>query len=137
MKKAISLLSAMLLGISAVPAAVSAESIDSVVYEMGDVNHDGYVDALDACLTLRYFTISISTPNGISLDDPDCPQEILEKLQSPYFDHIKENGDINGDGIIDVTDATTILRIYTEKLGGDPNNKYDAGRYLIDNGYNV
>lgn len=115
MKKTVSFLSAILLGISAVPATVSAESTDSVVYEMGDVNHDGYVDAVDASLTLRYYTISVSTPNGIPLDDPDCPQEILEMLQSPYFEHINENGDINGDGKIDVTDATTILRIYTER----------------------
>lgn len=116
MKKAISLLSAMLLSLSTAPMIVSAEDSEPVVYEIGDVTHDGVVDAIDATLVLRYYTLSISAPGGISIDNPEFPLSLREELQSPCYEHIKENGDINGDGIIDGTDAVTILKIYTDRL---------------------
>ena len=116
MKKAISLLSAMLLSLSTAPMIVSAEDSEPVVYEIGDVTHDGIIDAIDATLVLRYYTLSISAPGGISVDDPDFPLDLRDELQSPRYEHIKENGDINGDGIIDGMDAVTILKIYTDRL---------------------
>ena len=116
MKKAISLLSAMLLSLSTAPMIVSAEDSEPVVYEIGDITHDGVVDAIDATLVLRYYTLSISAPGGISVDDPDFPLDLREELQSPRYKYIKENGDINGDGIIDGVDAANILKNYTDRL---------------------
>lgn len=108
MKKTISLLSAILLGLSTVPMTVSAEDSEPVIYEMGDVTHDGVIDAIDATLVLRYYTLRISY-------DP-ATGELPEEINSPCFDHINENADINGDGIIDGTDAITILKIYTDRI---------------------
>ncbi|MCM1007395.1 MAG: dockerin type I domain-containing protein [Ruminococcus flavefaciens] len=108
MKKTISLLSAILLGLSTVPMTVSAEDSEPVVYEIGDVTHDGVIDAIDATLVLRYYTLRISY-------DP-ATGELPEEINNPCFDHISENADINGDGIIDGIDAITILKIYTDRV---------------------
>ena len=107
-----SLLSAMLLGFSAIPMSISAEDSEPVVYEIGDVTHDGVVDAIDATLVLRYYTLSISTPMSISVDDSASTDE----LQSSRYEYIQENGDINGDGIIDGNDAVAILKVYTDSI---------------------
>lgn len=116
MKKAISLLSAMLLVLSASPMIVSAEDSEPVVYEIGDVTHDGIIDAIDATLVLNYYTLSISISCPDGTDDPDFASDLREELQSPRYEHINENGDINGDGVIDGTDAVTILKVYTDRL---------------------
>lgn len=116
MKKAISLLSAALLSLSTAPMIVSAEDSEPVVYEIGDVTHDGVIDAIDATLVLNYYTLIISISCPEDTDDPDFASDLREELQSPRYEHINENGDINGDGVIDGTDAVTILKIYTDHL---------------------
>ncbi len=106
----------MLLSLSTAPMIVSAENSEPVVYEIGDVTHDGVIDAIDATLVLNYYTLSISISCPEDTDDPDFASDLREELQSPRYEHINENGDINGDGVIDGTDAVTILKIYTDHL---------------------
>lgn len=124
MKKAISLLSTMLISLSTAPMIVSAEDSEPVVYEMGDVTHDGVVDAIDATLVLRYYTLSIASPDNTGNNE----------LDDPYFEHIKENGDINCDGKIDTDDASIIHQIYVEN-SGDTREEYNAYKYLKEHGY--
>lgn len=68
-----------------------------ITYEPGDVNRDGFVDAVDASEVLAHYA-SIST-NGDSL---------LDSVQ-------EELADINSDGLIDAVDASVILAIYADR----------------------
>lgn len=61
----------------------------------GDVNRDNVVDAVDATMVLRAYTLIISDSDYVIPDD------------------IKQFGDINFDGVIDGVDATLLLRYYT------------------------
>ncbi|GEM_PF-1705895 len=123
MKKLTALLSAIVLGLTAAPATAFAESsVEPIAPEiqMGDVDGDGVIDALDATLTLRYYTLMRSNADIADI---------------PYYDNIVKYGDINGDGVIDCSDSSVILRKYTEFLStnteGDVNldgvvDPYDA-----------
>lgn len=71
---------------------------DKIVYTTGDVNGDGFVDASDATLVLREYTLVISGEKGI------------------FNDEQKNAADITGDNIVDASDATHILRYYTMLL---------------------
>ncbi len=104
MKKLTAFLSAIVLGLTAAPATAFAESSAEPIapeIQMGDVNGDGYIDASDATLTLRYYTLMRS-----NADIADIPN----------YDNIVKYGDVNGDGVIDCSDASVILRKYTESL---------------------
>lgn len=61
----------------------------------GDVNRDNVVDAVDATMVLRAYTLIISDSDYVVPND------------------IKQFGDINFDGVIDGVDATLLLRYYT------------------------
>lgn len=108
MKKLTALLSAIVLGLTAAPAAVFAESSETITSEiqMGDVNGDGYIDASDATLVLRCYTLLLS-----EVDIADIP----------YYDNIVKYGDISGDGSIDCQDSSLILKKYVEYLNTDTN----------------
>lgn len=102
MRTLTALLSAMVLGLTAAPMAAFAETsteTSSAEIQIGDVNADGIIDATDATLTLRYYTLMISE---------------VEPADIPYYDTIVKYGNMNGDGVIDATDASIILRQYTE-----------------------
>lgn len=104
MKKLTAFLSALALGLTAAPMTAFAETSDDTAaaeIQMGDVNADGRIDAIDATLTLRYYTLMIS--------DTD-PSEI------PYYDNIIKYGDMDGNSFVDGVDAARILRQYTKDL---------------------
>lgn len=73
---------------------------DKIICKTGDVNGDGYVDASDATLVLRAYTLNIS--------GKDCN----------LSDEQMNAADINGDKTVDASDATHILRYYTMLLSG-------------------
>lgn len=68
--------------------------------KMGDINHDGYVDAVDATSILIFYA-DISTGQ-----EDKYPEERLENIFA--------YGDMNGDGAVNAVDATEILMIYAE-----------------------
>ena len=70
--------------------------ITQVVFRMGDVNHDGEVDALDATQITRY-------SNGKSSIFGSTSDTELEAARL-------KAGDVNGDGEVDALDATQITR---------------------------
>lgn len=101
MKKLTAFLSAMILGLTAAPTAAFAETSNDTVsseIQVGDVNADGRIDATDAALTLRYYTLIMAYA---------VPADI------PHSDTIVKYGDMDGNGMVDGVDATLILRQYT------------------------
>ncbi len=81
---------------------------DKIIYKTGDVNGDGFVDASDATLVLRAYTLSMSGE------------------KSNFNDEQTIAADINGDKIVDASDATHILRYYTMLLSG---SEYSMEQY--------
>ena len=69
--------------------------------EMGDINHDGFVNAVDSTLILiRYADMSTGNEGNYT--------EAQQENFSIY-------GDMNGDGLVNAIDATEILTIYAER----------------------
>lgn len=104
MKKLTAFLSALALGLTAAPMAAFAETSDDTVtaeIQMGDVNADGRIDATDAAITLRYYTLMIA---------------YVDPADIPYSDTIAKYGDVDGNGFVDGVDAARILRQYTKDL---------------------
>lgn len=104
MKKLTAFLSALALGLTAAPMTAFAETSDDIAaaeIQMGDVNADGRIDAIDATLTLCYYTSMIA---------------YIDPSDIPYSDTIIKYGDMNGDNMVDGVDATIILRQYTDSL---------------------
>lgn len=65
-----------------------------VKYDLGDVNNDGYIDAVDASTVLSYYAkVSTNADGG-------------------FTDSQKEVADVNHDGFINAVDASNILAYY-------------------------
>lgn len=91
----------MALGLTAAPMTAFAETGNDTSLteiQMGDVNADGRIDATDAAITLRYYTLMIA---------------YVDPADIPYSDTIAKYGDVDGNGFVDGVDATQILRQYT------------------------
>ncbi|WP_295090758.1 lectin like domain-containing protein [Ruminococcus sp.] len=84
---------------SATDSSFASQSlyIPPVDYEIGDVNADSYVDAVDAARVLKHYA-AISTGN-----EGNIPEE-----RHKY-------ADTDNNGLIDAVDASAILIIYTQK----------------------
>ena len=78
------------------PQCYSAIVSESV--EKGDINGDGFIDAVDASNILSYYAV-ISTSSDITTS---------QQLVCRY------KGDINGDGMVDSVDASTALKLYAQ-----------------------
>ena len=78
----------------------ASKSLFAKAYEKGDVNGDGSVDASDATMILRHYTLLLSEKDGC------IPEQFIE-----YADYDKS-------GTVDASDATLVLRVYTERLSG-------------------
>lgn len=120
MKKLTALLSAMALGLTVAPVVAFAETSTetfSAEIQIGDVNADGVIDASDATLTLRYYTLMIS-----EVDFADIP----------YYDTIVKYGDVTGNGIVDAADAGIILRQYTEASSKSYDEIEEEAKKLLD-----
>ena len=68
-------------------------------FEVGDVNCDGFVDALDATEVMIYYAY-------IATNNPMREDAVLR---------LETLGDANGDTLVDVCDASDILVTYTER----------------------
>lgn len=102
MKKLTAFLSALALGLTVAPMAAFAETgngTSSAEIQVGDVNADGRVDATDAAITLRYYTLMMA---------------YVDPVDIPYSDTIVKYGDMDGNGMVDGVDATRILRQYVQ-----------------------
>lgn len=73
--------------------AIVSESI-----EKGDVNGDGYVDAVDACNILSYYAV-VSTGSDLTTSE----QVVC-----------RHKGDLNSDGVVDAVDASNALQKYAK-----------------------
>ncbi|MCM1313924.1 MAG: dockerin type I domain-containing protein [Prevotella sp.] len=73
--------------------------------EMGDVNHDGYVNAIDATAVLCYY-------GDLSTDNYDKYTKAQHENFQTYGNMTKDE---LGDDKVDALDATWILLKYTEK----------------------
>ncbi len=84
---------------SATDSSFASQSlyIPPVDYEVGDVNADGYVDAVDAARVMMHYA-AISTGK-----EGDIPNER------------RKYADTDNNGLIDAVDASTILIIYSQK----------------------
>lgn len=71
---------------------------DSYYYKLGDLNKDGYVDSVDASLTLRIYS-------KIGANQPLTKEEEDQKTRA----------DINKDGYVNSIDASLILSYYANK----------------------
>ena len=71
--------------------------------EIGDVNHDGYVNAVDATLIMMYYA-DLSTGNE-------------DKYTEAQHENFRIYGDMcdMGDGAINAADASAILILYAER----------------------
>lgn len=94
LKKLTALLSASILAVCALPMSAGAEVLK------GDVNHDGFVDALDATLVCEYYS-ALSTGN-----EDEYTEEEHENYQTV--------GDFYEDGTVDPVDASFILLEYSK-----------------------
>ena len=74
-------------------SAIVSESI-----EKGDINGDGYIDAVDASNILSYYAVQSTGSDIVTSGQLVC----------------RYKGDISGDGIVDSVDASKALRIYAQ-----------------------
>jgi hypothetical protein len=95
MKKLLSLLAAAAL-MAAVPMNSFADGTDPA-YQIGDVNHDGLLDALDASMILRANADALgASEDGV----PVFSDEVMAEF---------ELYDVDGNGCIDGVDASFVL----------------------------
>ncbi len=86
----------------------------------GDVNDDGSVDAVDACLVMDYYARAMC--NGG--EDPEEREYFLEKA------------DVYADKMIDTTDASLILGIYTYYMNVSKDDvRTETNEILTDMGW--
>ncbi|MDE5619282.1 MAG: hypothetical protein K2I80_01980 [Ruminococcus sp.] len=125
-KKLLSLLSAGILAVSAVPMGANAEFV------MGDVNQDGVFNNLDIDIIWDFFMNHDSTEEDDAFfkkyadanNDGFVNNEDIRLITKMYTDYDAEAqmGDINHDGYVDCVDATMILVYYADLS----TNNYDA-----------
>lgn len=120
-KKLISLLSASILAVSAIPMGASAEFV------MGDVNQDGVLNSLDIntvtdflsdysdeeCTEeeLAFFTKYADMNNDGYVNSDDV--RLMTKMYT-NLDAEAQIGDVNHDGYVDCVDATMIMVYYAD-----------------------
>ena len=118
-KKLLSLLSASILAVSAIPMGASAEFV------MGDVNQDGVFNNLDMdILSEYYFNIDDYTEEDDAFfakyadadNDGYVDFDDFELITKMYTDLDAEAqiGDVNHDGYVDCVDATMIMVYYAD-----------------------
>ncbi len=118
-KKLLSLLSAGILAVSAVPMGANAEFV------MGDVNQDGVFNNLDVDILTDYlynaedyseeddaFFKKHADANGDGFANFDDIR-LITKMYTDY-DSEAQMGDVNHDGYVDCVDATMILVYYAD-----------------------
>lgn len=107
-----------------VPASATSDNIQprGRYYVYGDVNNDGYIDALDASQTL-----SASSKFSSFTGDENLPVSYAVAKPSVYFPNVSDPApaaaDVNGDGVINKADADEILEYYAFASTGQL-NKY-------------
>lgn len=75
-------------------ATVTTVPSEPSAYKLGDVNDNGFIDAIDASDILMEYAI-------------------MQTGGSPTFSKLqKKAADVNGDGIVDATDASDVLSYY-------------------------
>ena len=84
----------------------------------GDVNEDGSVDAVDACLVMDYYARAVN--NG-GKEDPE---------ERAYF---LERADIYADEMIDCSDAGLILSIYSYYMNVSKDDVRTETEEILDN----
>lgn len=90
---------------SVAKASITITASDKPVlqeYTLGNVNDDNVIDAVDATLVLREYTVIIS--GGTSI----------------FNEKQKLVADVNKDSVVDGIDATLILRYYTLVISSPP-----------------
>ena len=127
-KKLLSLLSAGILAVSAIPMGASAEFV------MGDVNQDGVFDKLDTDILMEYYNKDYDeyteeeyeffkkyadANNDGFFNSHDI--NLIERMYTDY-DAEAQLGDINHDGYIDCVDATMVMEYYAALS----TNRYDT-----------
>lgn len=125
-KKLLSLLSACILAVSAVPMCANAEFV------MGDVNQDGVCNNLDINIITNYINeVESYTEEEDAFfkkyadmnNDGFVNHEDIRLITKIYtnFDAEGKMGDINHDGYVDCVDATMIMLYYADLS----TNRYD------------
>lgn len=106
------------------PVSAASNEVQSKrnYYVYGDVNNDGYVDAVDASQVL-----SASSEFSSFTGDEDLPVSYAIEKPNVYFPNISDPApaaaDVNGDGVINKADADEILEYYSFAATGQL-NKY-------------
>ena len=138
MKKCISLFTAALLAVSAIPLTTSAQT-------QIDLNGDGLVNGYDANLIMEiYMEIAVQEYNSPVLTD-----ELRYRIESTAdyngdgkinttdstllligIKHDNKAGDINCDGILDGRDASAILSYYAKRAVGKEYSAEERGLEL-------
>ena len=136
--KLLSLASAVILGLSAVPMSASAaDGVDANGRDLKyDVNLDGEVNYTDAMAIMTYYALRQTGTTGYEYRT--AREAILVGInEDDIWSNIEKEGDINGDGYIDTKDAVFFLT-YLDQTGylfGDINqdgviNAVDASDIL-------
>lgn len=142
MKTIISLASALILGLSAVPVSASAAELDLSPYDFSncDYNLDGKVSFADANYIFAYYGERQLNPaesmfTAEQLEYMDTYGDIngdgkITAVDSAYLlSYLAENsvpGDVNEDGKLTPADASLILRHYADKATGGSMNDFDT-----------
>ena len=121
-RKLLSLASAAILGLSAIPMSVSAaDNVDANGRDLRyDMNMDGEVNQQDVYLISSYYSFN-QTGGKYGKDDYGISKQY--GMTDEVYANIEVNGDINSDGEIDTRDATLCLKYLeeTDYLFGDMN----------------
>lgn len=142
MKKIISLASALILGLSAIPVSTSAAELDLSAYDFSncDYNLDGKVSLADACYQLSYYAEKITGTKDSALTDEqrkyisangdiDGDGKIIPRDCSILLNYLAKNfvpGDVNEDGKVTPADASILLKHYAYKATGGSKNDFDS-----------
>ncbi len=103
-KKLISMLTAGVMAVAAMPLSVCSVAAADSAYEVGDVDRDGIITGHDAAVVSRYLYV-----------DPD----LLDAEQL-------ELADMNGDGVVDQTDADLIYAAKKIAMGDVTRKGYEV-----------
>lgn len=103
-KKLISMLTAGVMAVAAMPLSVCSVAAADSAYEAGDVDRDGIITGHDATVVSRYLYV-----------DPD----LLDAEQL-------ELADMNGDGVVDQTDADLIYAAKKIAMGDVTRKNYET-----------
>ncbi len=127
-KNLLSLLSAGILAVSAVPMGANAEFV------MGDVNQDGVFNNLDVDILTDYFynfedyseeDDAFFKKHADANGDGYVNNDDIRLITKMYTDYTADAkmGDVNHDGYVDCVDATMIM-VYYANLSTDNYDKY-------------